>query len=42
MDNDTRRIDRVMLGAVTEIDTGTRGTTYFDAFEFCRQSYIGP
>jgi uncharacterized protein YjiK len=41
-DNDTRRIDRGRLGAVNGIDTGTRGTTYFDAFESRRQSYIGP
>jgi hypothetical protein len=42
VDNDTRRIDRVRLGAVTGIDSGTRGTEYFDAFESRRQTYIGP
>ena len=42
MDSDTRRIDLVMLGAVTGIDTGTRGIAYFDVFESCCQSYIGP
>jgi len=42
MDNDTRRIDRVRLGAITGIDTGTRGTYYFDAFISRRQTYIGP
>jgi hypothetical protein len=42
IDNDTRRIDRVQLGAVNGIDTGTRGTYYFDAFESRRQAYIGP
>ncbi len=42
IDNDTRRIDRARLGALTGIDTGTRGTYYFDAFESRRQSYIGP
>ncbi len=42
VDNDTRRIDRVQLGAVSGIDTGTRGTEYFDAFESRRQTYIGP
>jgi hypothetical protein len=42
VDNDTRRIDRVRLGAVTGIGTGTRGTYYFDAFESRRQTYIGP
>ena len=34
VDNDTWRIDRARLGALTGIDTGTRGTYYFDAFEF--------
>jgi uncharacterized protein YjiK len=42
VDNDTRRIDRVRLGPVAGVDTGTRGATYFDAFESRRQSYIGP
>ena len=42
VDNDTWRIDRVRLGAVNGIDTGTRGTYYFDAFESRRQTYIGP
>ena len=42
IDNDTRRIDRVQLGAVTGVDSGTRGTYYFDAFESRRQAYIGP
>ncbi|HJR79911.1 MAG TPA: hypothetical protein VJ821_07555 [Anaerolineales bacterium] len=42
IDNDTRRIDRVRLGAVSGIDIGTRGTYYFDAFESRRQTYIGP
>jgi uncharacterized protein YjiK len=42
VDNDTRRIDRVRLGAVAGIDTGTRGTYYFDAFESRRQTIIGP
>jgi len=42
IDNDTRRIDQIQFGAVSEIDTGTRGTLYFDAFESRRQSYIGP
>lgn len=42
VDNDTRRIDRVRLGAVTGIDSGTRGSYYFDAFESRRQTYIGP
>jgi hypothetical protein len=42
VDNDTRRIDRVRLGAVTGIDTGTRGTYFFDSFESRRLNYIGP
>ena len=33
VDNDTRRIDRVRLGAVLGIDTGTRGSAFFDAYE---------
>jgi uncharacterized protein YjiK len=36
------RIERVRLGAVNGIDSGTRGTYYFDAFESRRQTYIGP
>ncbi|MGE5378576.1 MAG: hypothetical protein ACM3XO_26250 [Bacteroidota bacterium] len=42
VDNDTRRIDSMRLGAVYGVDSGTRGTYYFDAFESRRQSYIGP
>ena len=42
IDNDTRRIDTIQIGAVAEIDAGTRGTYYFDAFESRRVSYIGP
>jgi hypothetical protein len=42
LDTDTRQIDRVQLGAVYALDTGTRGTEYFDAFESRRSSYIGP
>ncbi len=42
VDNDSRRIDRVRLGALTGVDNGTRGTYYFDAFESRRQNYIGP
>jgi PKD repeat protein len=42
VDNDTRRIDRVQVGAVAGIDSGTRGTYYFDAFESRRSTYIGP
>jgi hypothetical protein len=42
VDNDTHRIDRARLGAVIGIDSGTRGTYYFDAFESRRLTYIGP
>ncbi|MCE7985134.1 MAG: hypothetical protein DYG89_28510 [Caldilinea sp. CFX5] len=42
IDNDTRRIDLVRLGAGSGIDNGTRGAYYFDAYEARRQSYIGP
>lgn len=41
IDNDTRRIDLVRLGAVAGLDAGTRGTVFFDAFESRRKSYIG-
>jgi hypothetical protein len=40
--NDTRRIDRVRLGPVAGIDSGTRGTYYLDEFESRRRTYIGP
>jgi hypothetical protein len=42
VDNDTRRIDRVRLGAVSGVDNGTRGTYFFDAFESRRSTFIGP
>lgn len=42
VDNDTRRVDYVRLGAVAGIDTGTYGIFYLDAFESRRQTYIGP
>jgi hypothetical protein len=42
IDNDSRRIDRVRLGAVAGLDAGTSGTYFFDAFESRRESYIGP
>jgi len=32
IDNDTLRINEVDLGVVSGIDTGTRGTLYFDEF----------
>ena len=42
IDNDTRRIDRVRLGAVSGLDSGTSGVYFFDAFESRRLTYIGP
>jgi hypothetical protein len=42
VDNAGQRIDRVRLGAVGGLDTGTSGTLHFDAFESRRQRYIGP
>jgi parallel beta-helix repeat protein len=42
VDNDTRRIERVLLGALASLDSGTSGTYFFDAFDSRRQSYIGP
>ena len=42
INNSTRRIDRVRMGAVANVDTTTNGTMYVDAFESRRQTYIGP
>jgi hypothetical protein len=42
VDNDTRMIDSVRLGAISAMDSTTLGTYYLDAFESRRQSYIGP
>jgi hypothetical protein len=42
VDNDMRRLDRIQLGALTPLPSGTRGTYYFDDFVSQRQSYIGP
>jgi hypothetical protein len=41
IDNDTRRVDRIRLGAVAGMDAGTSGTVYFDAFRSGRVNYIG-
>jgi hypothetical protein len=41
IDNDTRRVDAVQLGGVSGIDSGTRGTYFFDAFESHRRTPIG-
>ena len=42
VDNDTRRIDQVRLGAASGVDNGTRGAYFFDAFESRRLTYVGP
>ena len=42
IDNDTLRVEEARLGPLAGIDTGTRGVTYFDAFESRRTTYIGP
>jgi hypothetical protein len=42
INNNVRRIESARLGAVAGIDKATRGTTYFDAFQSNRQTYIGP
>ena len=42
VDNDTGRVDRARLGALSGIDAGTSGTYFFDAFESRRQTFIGP
>lgn len=42
IDNDTKRVDEVRLGAVNGLDAGTSGTIYLDKFEARRFTYIGP
>ena len=42
VNNDAHRIESARLGAVQGIDSGTRGTYAFDAFESRRVTYIGP
>jgi len=42
VDNDTWRVDRARLGALSAIDAGTSGTYYLDVFESRRSTYIGP
>jgi hypothetical protein len=39
--SNTLTIERVRLGVVTGVDSGTRGTEYFDNFVSNRLSYIG-
>ncbi len=41
LDNESRRIDIARLGPIGGLDTGTRGSYYFDAFESRRRTYIG-
>jgi hypothetical protein len=36
LDNDSRRVDSVRIGAAGGIDSGTRGTIFFDEFESYR------
>ena len=42
LDNDSRMVDTVRLGAVSGVDTGTRGTYFFDAFASTQGDGIGP
>jgi hypothetical protein len=42
IDNDTRRVDRIRLGAIAGLDAGTKGRYYFDGFKSTRTNYIGP
>lgn len=42
IDNDKRHIDLVHLGVLAGIESATRGTVFFDAFESRRSTYIGP
>lgn len=41
VDNDQFHVDGIRLGAVNGIDTGTRATNFFDAFESLKETYIG-
>ena len=41
IDNDTRQVDYVRLGAVAGFDSGTRGTEYFDGFASTPEDAIG-
>jgi hypothetical protein len=42
IDNNWRPVERVRLGAVFGIKSGTRGTLFLDSYESRRQTYIGP
>jgi hypothetical protein len=39
-DSDTQRVEQVRLG-VQGVDTGTRGTEFFDGFVSRRSTFIG-
>jgi RHS repeat-associated protein len=41
IDNDAALIDSARWGGVSGIDSGTRGTVYFDGFVSQRESYVG-
>jgi hypothetical protein len=41
IDNDTRRVNEVLLDPWAGIDSGTTGTLYFDALKSRRENYIG-
>ncbi|MEK7784038.1 MAG: WD40 repeat domain-containing protein, partial [Chloroflexota bacterium] len=41
IDNDTYRVESVDLGAASGVDTGTRGTYYFDSFASNRYNFLG-
>jgi len=42
LDNDTHRVDSIRLGAVSGVDSGTRGTYFLDSFYSTRGLPIGP
>jgi hypothetical protein len=42
LDNDSRMVDTVRLGAVSGVDAGTRGTYFFDAFASTQGDGISP
>ena len=42
LDNDGRQVDSLRLGAVSGVDSGTRGTYFFDLFASSQGAPIGP
>ncbi|MBI5822475.1 MAG: M23 family metallopeptidase [Chloroflexi bacterium] len=42
VDNDTHRLDQVMLGVTEGVDSTTSGSMLFDQFESRRNTHIGP